>query len=51
MKKLIIILSLVCILSLFGCSNTNDIPILDEVMDYTEEDFEIYLRGVSREGR
>jgi len=50
MKKLIaLILALVCVLSLASCSLKNDVPTFDDIQDYTEEDFEIYLNRVKRD--
>ena len=50
MKKLIaLIMVLVCILSFSACSFKNDVPTFDDIQDYTEEDFEIYLNRVKRD--
>ena len=50
MKKLIaFVLGLVCILSLSACSFKNDVPTFDDIQDYTEEDFEIYLNHIKRD--
>ena len=50
MKKLIaLIMVLVCILSFSSCSFKNDVPTFDDIQDYTEEDFEIYLNRVRRD--
>lgn len=51
MKKIIVLaLVFVMALGIVGCGKKYDIPPLDEVKShlYTEEDIEIYLRGVSR---
>ena len=50
MKKLIALaLVLVCVLSLGACSLKNDVPTFEDIQDYTEEDFEIYLNRVKRD--
>ena len=50
MKKLIALaLVLVCVLSLGACSLKNDVPTFENIQDYTEEDFEIYLNRVKRD--
>lgn len=50
MKKLIsLVLVVCCLLAFIGCSSMRDIPTFDDIKDYTEEDFEIYLRGAKRE--
>ena len=50
MKKLItLVLALVCVLSLGACSLKNDVPTFEDIQDYTEEDFEIYLNRIKRD--
>ena len=50
MKKLIALaFVLVCVLSLGACSLKNDVPTFEDIQDYTEEDFEIYLNRVKRD--
>ena len=50
MKKLIALaLVLVCVLSLSACSLKNDVPTFEDIQDYTEEDFEIYLNRIKRD--
>jgi len=50
MKKLIALaLVLVCVLSLGACSLKTDVPTFEDIQDYTEEDFEIYLNRVKRD--
>ena len=50
MKKLIVLaLVLVCVLSLGACSLKNDVPTFEDIQDYTEEDFEIYLNRIKRD--
>lgn len=50
MKKIItLVIALVCVFSLGACSLTNDVPTFDDIQDYTEEDFEIYLNRVKRD--
>ena len=52
MKKVVALaLILIMALGIVGCSKKYEIPSLDEVKShlYTEEDIEIYLRGVSRD--
>ena len=50
MKKLTaLLLVLVIVLLLAACSLRNDVPTFDDIQDYTEEDFQIYLYRVKRE--
>lgn len=50
MKKLtVLVLALVCVLPLAACSLKNDVPAFEDIQDYTEEDFEIYLNRVKRD--
>lgn len=50
MKKLIAFtFILVCVLSLGACSLNKNVPTFEDVQDYTEEDFEIYLHRAKRD--
>lgn len=50
MKKLMaLVLVVVCVLSLGACSLKNDVPTFEDIQDYTEEDFEIYLNRIKRD--
>ena len=49
MKRLtVFVIVLVCALSLAACMFKKDVPTFDDIQDYTEEDFEIYLNRVKR---
>ena len=49
MKKLIALaLALACV-SLGACSLKKDVPTFEDIQDYTEEDFEIYLNRIKRD--
>ena len=51
MKKLIaLVLALVCVLGLVGCSPMDNVPSLEAAKEYSNDDFNEHFKGVNREG-
>lgn len=51
MKKIIaVVLTLICVLGLVGCSPMDNVPSLEAVKEYSAEDFSEHFKGVNREG-
>ena len=51
MKKLIaLLLALVCVLGLVGCSPMDNVPSLEAAKEYSNDDFNEHFKGVNREG-
>lgn len=51
MKKIIAaVLVLICILGLVGCSPMDNVPSLEAVKEYSNNDFNEHFKGVNREG-
>lgn len=51
MKKIIAAaLTLICIFGLVGCSPMDNVPSLEAVKEYSNDDFNEHFKGVNREG-
>lgn len=51
MKKIIAAaLALICIFGLVGCSPMDNVPSLEAVKEYSNDDFNEHFKGVNREG-